>query len=470
MPIGEVGEIRSEKRRFRTYGHTEGEYELGTLFVLENRSDPNSRVIPIDFARFPAQEAKGPPVFLLPGGPGNTFIDRRDSLWLSKPPPYLGALREGCDVVLVNQRGYNHRHHVLWGWFNEPAPAPDATVDDFVEVAKKTAAAITNHQAKTGQADLRGYTILECADDVNDLRTALGYKKIVLMGQSFGSQWSFAVMRRHPTIVERAILSGVEPLNHSFDMPSHAWAAAKRIWPSIEADPRFAPYLPSGGMAEAAEAVIAKLEEKPISVTAKGKMGWGKPNVVRVLGPDDFPWDNPVAILELYHGHLNRWTTPRRGLYGYGPLIYHLIDSSTGVTAHRGEQLWNDPAVRYVSREGFASMIATADIWPSPDVGDAFRRPTQCEIPVVFVHGDWDMYTPIENTREVAPYFPNGHVLEIRQGGHDPLRSMKGEHPEVFAALIQFAHTGSSDNLPNVIEFKPSKRFDPPTFAVQSKN
>ncbi|WP_163332058.1 alpha/beta fold hydrolase, partial [Klebsiella aerogenes] len=58
--------------------------------------------------------------------------------------------------------------------------------------------------------DLSGYTIAACADDVDALRQALGYPRIVLVGQSFGSQWSLAVMRRHPQIVTRAILSGVE--------------------------------------------------------------------------------------------------------------------------------------------------------------------------------------------------------------------------------------------------------------------
>ena len=461
VPPGKVGEIQREKRAFSHYGIKEGEYELGTFFVPENRSEPNCRAIPISFAHFKSATPKGPPVFILPGGPGNSFIAKNNELWLNKAPRYLAALLDGSDVVLVNQRGYNHRHHVLYGWYADRTK-PDWPVEDRVAAAKASAASIS--EAIKDKADLRGYTVLELADDVNDLRKALGYDKIVLMGQSFGSQSTFAVMRRHPQIVERAIVSGVEPLNHTFDMASHVLAAAHRVWKSVEEDPEFAKYLPPGGMTEAAETVISRLETQPIKVVGKGM--FGTEETTQILGPEDFPWRNPVAILELYHGQTKRWQKPRRNGPGYGTLIYSLMDSSLGVTADRKEELLNDPANRYVSPSEIMKMLATADIWPSPDVGDEFRRPVECDVPVLFVHGDWDMNTPIENTHEIAPYFPNAHILEITQGGHDPIPPMVEEHPDTFAAVMEFAHTGSKENLPDKIKFKPSKQYDPPTFPV----
>ena len=39
------------------------------------------------------------------------------------------------------------------------------------------------------EVDLSGYNVKECAHDVDQLRKALGYKKITLCGTSFGSQW-----------------------------------------------------------------------------------------------------------------------------------------------------------------------------------------------------------------------------------------------------------------------------------------
>src|SRR5262245_37773961 len=50
-------------------------FELGTLFVPENRADPKSRLIGVGFARFRALRSMDvPPTLHLPGGPGNSFL------------------------------------------------------------------------------------------------------------------------------------------------------------------------------------------------------------------------------------------------------------------------------------------------------------------------------------------------------------------------------------------------------------
>ena len=140
---------------------------------------------------------------------------------------------------------------------------------------------------------------------------------------------------------------------------------------------------------------------------------------------------------------------------GYSPLLLPLIDSSIGVTADRQKTLMNDPAIRYVSRKNFASLLATADLWPTPDMGDDIRNSVPCDVPVVFIHGDWDRYTPVENTLEIAPFFPNSHTLLMHRGGHSAFMQMD-EHPDVLAALMKFAETGSMDGIPERITVKPN--------------
>lgn len=465
-PTPKAGEIRIEKRKYKSWSGTPGEYEVGTFFVHENRSAADSRVIGIGFSRFPAKERKGPPIIFLPGGPGSSFLEDGDQPQLRKTPFYAEYLWGTCDVICVDQRGYSKRGDVLTGLYNGPAPTPDSDLDDRVAEYERYAETVTETYSRT-KTDLRGYTVLECVEDVTELCKALGYAKVVLRGQSFGCQWSFAIMRQHPDIVERALLSGVEPLNHAYDMPSDVLAAVRRTWKAVDEDPRFAPYLPPGGMAEAAETVIKRLEDERITVSINGLLGSGKPSVVRVLGPDDFPWHEPALILELYHGRTKRWARKRPRMRGTGTLIHPLIDSSLGVTPERREKLWNDPAVRYLSRRNFAFFLATADTWPSPDVGDEFRKPVRCDIPVVFVNGDWDRNTPIENTHEIAPFFPNSHVLVVHQAGHGTIGgSMLKQHPKVFSQLMEFLRTGSMEGIPDSIEIQPSREYDPPTFKL----
>ena len=466
-----AGEFTIEEKSIKTKSGDLISYELGKLFVPENRSDPNSRVISIGFARFRAEENTPdvPPVFRLPGGPGSSLVSRLKSVeraGLDRMLPLTARLRKYCDIVLVDQRGFSEHGDMLRETMLLPTRRTNqpATLDEEVNAFKNFARQTVDDYADS-EVDLRGYTVKECAQDVADLCTALGYDKITLNGTSFGSQWSFAVMRQHPEIVARAILSGVEPLDHGYDMPSHVFAAVQRMWRVVDQDERFKPHLPEGGMAEAARVVIERLEREPWQLEFDDPTT-GEKTLAGVIGPKDFPWNDPTQILELYHGHTKRWRTRSKG-DRQRPwnvnLVWPLIDTSLGVTPERRHLLLTDPANRYLGRD-FASFLAMADIWPNPDVGDEFRRPVLSEIPVVFANGNWDTQTPIENTFEIAPFFTNSRVLIAERGGHGVLDNILWELPDVWDELEQFVRTGDMKDIPVRVTLKPSRRFTPPSF------
>jgi hypothetical protein len=146
------------------------------------------------------------------------------------------------------------------------------------------------------------------------------------------------------------------------------------------------------------------------------------------------------------------------------PLIGPLIDSSLAVTPDRRYLLWNDPATRYLGRGNFAPYLATAEIWPSPDVGDEFRTPVLCDIPVLFAQGDWDTQTPVENTFEIAPYFVNSRVIIAERGGHGVLDPIMLQHPDVWSEFVEFVRTGDLEGIPARVTLEPSRRFAPPNF------
>ena len=77
--------------------------------------------------------------------------------------------------------------------------------------------------------DLAGFTVLEAAEDVNEIRMALGYERITVWGGSFGSHWGMALMRAHPEIIERAVLRGMEGPDHTYDHPGHLWNVYRRV-------------------------------------------------------------------------------------------------------------------------------------------------------------------------------------------------------------------------------------------------
>ena len=189
------------------------------------------------------------------------------------------------------------------------------------------------------------------------------------------------------------------------------------------------------------------------------------------FGPDEFPWNDPAQILALYHRHHEPFRRlalqGRVDRSGSVPLIGPLIDSSLGVTPERRHRLWTDPATRYLGRGNFALYLATAEIWPSPDVGDEFRTPVLCDIPVVFAQGDWDTKTPLENTFEIAPFFTNSRVIIAERGGHGVIEPIFEQHPSVGEELLDFVRTGDLEGLPARVRLAPSRRFAPPEFEAK---
>jgi pimeloyl-ACP methyl ester carboxylesterase len=403
-------------------------YEIGTLYVPENRNNPASRRIGIGFARIKAPHPTGaPPIFWLPGGPGlsvlGAFTDKDEGAqnrlrsWLT-----FGA---AGDLVVIEQRGYTSRGEKLVETADaSPLNRPASVQADARAMQALARRAVAHNPGK----DLSGYTIEAFAADVDDLRRALGYDKISLFGGSFGSQWSLAVMRFHPEIVARAVLSSVEPLNNGFDMPSHIFAALQRIAYDADRDPGLAPWLPKGGMMAAVQALHRRFAAGPIRVSVRDDAG--KVQTV-VLGAEDLQlallahtdeaehW--PAFILSLYYGHYDAWARQTAEDRSAGPvkLIGPLADSSLGVTADREQQMRTDPAVDLLGTWNFESNLVSAPDWPTPDMGDAVRLPRVTPIPIVFVHGDWDTSTPVENTLGLLPYFPNGHAILVHRAGHD---------------------------------------------------
>src|SRR6185436_5051131 len=122
---------------------------------------------------------------------------------------------------------------------------------------------------------------------------------------SFGCQWSFAIMRLHPHIVARAVLSGIEPLDLGYDMPSHVYSSMRRQWYFAEKDPKLQPYLPAGGIAGAVREIIKRLEQAPLRVPVKDEKS-GQ-TVTVTLGRDDFRPGEPANTLAIYHGHYDNW-------------------------------------------------------------------------------------------------------------------------------------------------------------------
>jgi pimeloyl-ACP methyl ester carboxylesterase len=449
-------------------------YETGTLFVPENRESATSRIIGIGFARIKAPRPTGaPPVFWLPGGPGLSVLGAfgSDSAEARSRLKHWASFGAVGDLVVVEQRGYSIRGDML----THPTQASPLDLPSSVQAdARQTIALAKAAVAANPDKDLAGYTIVQLAADVDDLRKALGYEKISLFGGSFGSQWSLALIRLYPQAVARAVLSAVEPLD-GYDIPSQIVSALQRMAYDADRDPGLAPYLPEGGMMAAITEIRERLAAETLHVTISDDKARNAMTVA--LGPEDFQMallthvsdgvDWPAFILSIYHRHYDAWARDviEGRQVGQQTLIRPLIDTSLGVTAERLHRLRTDPSTSVVGTWAFEIDVASAAAWPTPDLGDALRVAVPSAVPVLFVHGDWDVSTPIENPLSLLPYFPNGHVIQVHRGGHDGTFYQLREHPEVKAAVYEFLRIGRMHNLPVSVSLS-LPRFTRPAFPA----
>jgi pimeloyl-ACP methyl ester carboxylesterase len=336
--------------------------ERGTFYAPVNRANPASGVLALEIYRFKAAAAATagtPPVFRLYGGPN--FLGLAENL--ATPGFYeqdILPYTQIADLVVVSQRGIGPSKPTTL-CDRAPELPLDAPVDPAAAAAgfRQMSAACKAHWEGQG-LDLRGFTVLEAAADVDDVRRAMGYGKITLWGGSFGSHWGMAIMRAYPQIVARAVLRGMEGPDHTYDMPSGVLGAVSRIAVAADAAPGLKGLIPEGGLLQAFKTVISRVEKAPVRVTVTNP-ATGTPQTVvfdawRVrdlaLGYSGrlaarrgmATW--PADVLALYRGDFTQAALALlRPAEGFRTASYFMLDCGSGVSPARKAQLASDPAV-----------------------------------------------------------------------------------------------------------------------------
>ena len=451
--------------------------ERGFVFVPISRSKADSDIIAIEIYRFKAEGGKSsvPPVFQLYGGPG--FRGLGDNL---TAPRFFEQVvwpitrTVGADLVVVGQRGIgSSKPDTLISPIKSFPPHEEVTAEQYA-TAVRTACENGKRFWQAKGLDLSGFTVVEAAADVNDVRKALGYEKVIISGGSFGSHWGMTVMRFHPHIVERAVLSSLEGPDHTWDMPSYVLNSLKRMAADADQNPELAKQVPEGGLIAALTSVIERFEKKPVVVSVKHPTT-GKPTSVRLdarvvrslalgytasvrsrRGMQSWPAD----VLKLYDGDYQRAAQEvLRREQGSLTASYFLLDCASGISRRRKIQLDADPAVAVLGRIN-ALYRASIPVW-EVDLGDDFRQNFDTEIPTLLVHGTWDVSTPLENAQELAPHFKNGKLVQVRGGSHAALGEAINSSKPFRSAYSSFLRTGDFTTLPDEV-ILPRKRWNIP--------
>lgn len=441
--------------------------ELGRLIVKENRSNPKSNLIELAFVRLKSTASKpGPPIVYLEGGPGASAIS------VARYPEYLRAfqkLREAGDVILLDQRGVGFSRPNLTRLSADSLPV------DFFEnqanalrmIRERSREAVDYFRKQS--VDLLAYNTIESANDIDDLRKALGVEKINLVGFSYGTHLGLAAVRYHGAHLNRVALIGTEGPDHTQKLPSTSQKQIETLSKLAAQDPNVAASVPD--MAALLKRILGRLEAEPavVRITDRksnrpvdlriGKFGLQLIIIMDLGDTSDIPVF-PALFYSIDRGDysiLARFVEKRYNQFSAGiPMMTEVMDSSSGASRARKARIEREAKNTLLGN--VMNLLDVGDLFGNPDLGDGYRSPIHTNVPTLFVSGTLDNNTPPFQAEEVRRHFKQSVHLIVENAGHEDMLI----NPQVQQVIVDYFGDYSSGH--RMKDFKialPPLRFLP---------
>jgi pimeloyl-ACP methyl ester carboxylesterase len=406
--------------------------ELGRLVVRENRTKPNTNLIELAFVRLKNTADKpGHPVVYLDGGPGSSAIN------IARVPDYMRAfmkLREVGDVILLDQRGVGRSKPNLTRLSTEPLPLDVFSNNDSALRAFKERTAAAASYFRSQGVDIQAYNTIESANDVDDVRKALGAQKLNLLGFSYGTHLGLACIRYHGANLNRVVLIGTEGPDHTNKLPFTSDASLKRLGQLAASAPELQGKIPD--LVGILRETLTRLERQPVTVQIM-EQRTRKPVEVKVgnsglqflimrdLGDTN---DLPIFPAWFYTMHkgdysiLSRFVERRYNQFGAGvSLMTVVMDASSGTSRPRAAKIREQAKTALLGEMVNFPFPGIDEVVGSPDLGDKYRSPIHTSVPTLFFSGSLDNNTPPFQADEVRRTFRNSTHIVVENAGHESM-------------------------------------------------
>jgi pimeloyl-ACP methyl ester carboxylesterase len=435
-------------------------YEVlaGKIEVWENRRTKTGRRIPINFVLIPAKkQAPGKaPLFTLAGGPGIAATTSLAS-WLTDVdlPNCLYADR---DVVLVDQRGTGASNALA---------VPSARMEDVplqAMLAPTDAPASATRALRTElerHADLTQYGTTRFADDLDEVRTQLGYDKIDLWGTSYGTRVAQEYIRRYPSHVRSVVFLGSLPLGAEYlvERPLFAQRALERLIDDCLDDEHGREAFPE--LKRELRELLNSLATRPAKVSFKHPKRDSAENLqitretfaekLRLLQSSNLAMRMiPYVIHQAHRGNFDpflKLALPPKldgadahlGLY----LCISYTDDIPFLNVGRWDRLSSET---YMGNNLVKLARQYHDIWPTGEAPSDFQAPVFSDIPALLITGRFDSLTPLEGGERLATRFNNSKHVIVPEMSHVPF-GLPNEQEDFLSVLDDFFDSGTTAQL-----------------------
>jgi pimeloyl-ACP methyl ester carboxylesterase len=397
----------------------------GTFEVFEDREHKSGRKIALKVVVYPATNAdKAPdPLFYIPGGPGSSATE--DAPYVAQQ---MGKIREHRDLVFVDQRGTGGSNPLNCNFF-DPNSLQSYLSDYFpLPDVRKC------REELEPKANLNLYTTEIAVNDLEDVRRALGYEKINIIGGSYGTRVAQVFLKRHPGSVRAIILHGVSPTNQFMprDFPQHTERALNGVIAECAADKDCHEAFPN--LEAEKKSVLAKLLGGPVEVELKRAPS---NEVVRVtlsrdlvaeairymLYQADAARQIPLFLHVAAQGNFvplakasinyraNLVATGSNGMY----LSVTCAEDLPLIKPGEGER---NAANTFLGDYRLRQQRAACALWPRGKIPADYAQPTIADVPVLILTGEWDPVTPPIYGDTAAKHLSHSLHVVVPHGGH----------------------------------------------------
>lgn len=437
-----AGDLKINSRVFEARGE-KVDVEFGELSVPENRQKADSRLIQIAFIRFKStSKTPAAPIVYLAGGPSGSGIAAARGTRF----PLFMAMREVADVIALDQRGVGlSKPNLVCKETVSFEPDKLHRREDLLELYRKQSRACAETFKQQG-VDLTGYNTNESADDLEDLRKAIGAQKISLWGISYGTHLSLATIKRHEKSIDRMILAGVEGPAHTIKLPSNIQKHVEHIDRLVKIDANLSKDIPS--FLSLVKGVLERTAREPVTVEVMDSAYNKKVKVVlnkfaiQILTVFSFGSGEAALPARYYAMSKGDFSLAAQGWLNLsrsgsvGSAMAYMMDCASGLSNERRKQIAREASTTLLGDVMDFPFPDVCDAWGNPDAGTAFRAPARSSVPTLFISGTLDVRTPPTNAQEVRRGFPNSSHLIIDGAVHsDPLFLSS---PQIKDVMLEF--------------------------------
>jgi pimeloyl-ACP methyl ester carboxylesterase len=353
------------------------------------------------------------------GGPGEDAISAA-ALFADQ----LGPLRRDRDLLLVDQRGTGQSGALRCDLYSAEDSA--ANLRDLFPLA-----AVKRCEERLGaRADLTQYSYAHFANDLEQVRRALGYGSLNLFAGSYGTRAAQVYVRAYPQSVRTVDLGSVVPIDvvTPLTMAKTAQMALESTFSACAADSACDTVFPN--LRDEFRQVVARLESGVVRVSLPGRTGtvplhrgrvveWFRAKLYRPASAAILPW-------LIHQAYLGDWSPIVEGILSNARELdsalsvglFFSITCNEDIAFVREEDVIRETDGTFLGDYRLRQQQAACKHWPKASLPTDYRTPVRSSVPTLFVSGDTDGGSPLWFTEHVAPRFSNRVEVVLRGRGH----------------------------------------------------